>query len=114
MFERFNYRQYCQQFEQQRCSESSGAEKRTSVNGNTTWYKLSSGGWITAAYVKEVSGNTTTNPGNSGNNTIGTNINGAAIVKLKPVNISGHPTNGEWKGPDVLTVPVSPLCLFYK
>ena len=42
--------------------KSSGAEKKgTSVNGNTTWYKLSSGGWITAAYVKEVSGNTTTN-----------------------------------------------------
>ena len=52
-FERFNYCQYCQQFEQQRCSESSGAEKGTSVNGNTTWYKLSSGGWITAAYVKK-------------------------------------------------------------
>ena len=24
----------------------------SSVNGNKTWYKLSTGGWITAAYVK--------------------------------------------------------------
>lgn len=75
-------------------------KKGTSVNGNTTWYKLSSGGWITAAYVKEVSGNTTTNPGNSGNNTIGTNINGAAIVAEARKYI-GTPYQWGGKGPDV-------------
>ena len=38
----------------------------TSVNGTTTWYKLSNGGWITAAYVQAVSsGSTTSNPGNT-------------------------------------------------
>ena len=75
-------------------------KKGTSVNGNTTWYKLSSGGRITAAYVKEVSGNTTTNPGNSGNNTIGTNINGAAIVAEARKYI-GTPYQWGGKGPDV-------------
>lgn len=75
-------------------------KKGTSVNGNTTWYKLSSGGWITTAYVKEVSGNTTTNPGNSGNNTIGTNINGAAIVAEARKYI-GTPYQWGGKGPDV-------------
>lgn len=75
-------------------------KKGTSVNGNTTWYKLSSGGWITAAYVKKVSGNTTTNPGNSGNNTIGTNINGAAIVAEARKYI-GTPYQWGGKGPDV-------------
>lgn len=75
-------------------------KKGTSVNGNTTWYKLSSGGWITAAYAKEVSGNTTTNPGNSGNNTIGTNINGAAIVAEARKYI-GTPYQWGGKGPDV-------------
>ena len=72
----------------------------SSVNGNKTWYKLSTGGWITAAYVKEVSGNTTTNPGNSGNNTIGTNINGAAIVAEARKYI-GTPYQWGGKGPDV-------------
>ncbi|MCU6167876.1 SH3 domain-containing protein, partial [Enterobacter roggenkampii] len=33
----------------------------TSVNGTTTWYKLSTGGWITAAYVKDVSSSSTGN-----------------------------------------------------
>jgi cell wall-associated NlpC family hydrolase len=75
----------------------------TSVNGNTTWYKLSTGGWITAAYVKEVSSNATT-PGNSGSNNgntnVSTNIDGAAIVAEARKYI-GTPYQWGGKGPDV-------------
>ncbi|WP_313539661.1 C40 family peptidase [Enterococcus sp.] len=71
----------------------------TTVSGTATWYKLSSGGWVTAAYVKEVS--SSSNTGNSSSNTnVSTSVNGAAIVAEARKYI-GTPYQWGGKGPDV-------------
>lgn len=43
----------------------------TSVNGNTTWYRIQGRGWVSAAHVTEISSNT----GGNGNNNNGNNNN---------------------------------------
>ena len=78
----------------------------TTVGGTATWYKLSTGGWVTAAYVREVSsstntGNSSSNSGsNSSNTNVSTSVNGAAIVAEARKYI-GTPYQWGGKGPDV-------------
>lgn len=51
----------------------------TSVNGNTTWYRIQGRGWVSAAHVTEISSNTggNDNNNNNGNNNNNNNNNNA-------------------------------------
>ena len=49
----------------------------SSVNGNKTWYKLSTGGWITAAYVKDASNTSSPSTGGSSSNNSNSSNNSA-------------------------------------
>ncbi|OTN75619.1 hypothetical protein A5886_000694 [Enterococcus sp. 8G7_MSG3316] len=71
----------------------------TTVSGTATWYKLSTGGWVTAAYVKEVSSSSNSGS-NSYNTNVSTSVNGAAIVAEARKYI-GTPYQWGGKGPDV-------------
>lgn len=52
--------------------EAVAQKSGTSVNGNTTWYRIQGRGWVSAAHVTEISSNT---GGNDNNNNNGNNDN---------------------------------------
>ncbi len=53
----------------------------TSVNGNTTWYKISGKGWVSGAYLTKVSTNSSNNNSGSGNTGSDNSNSGTTINK---------------------------------
>ncbi|MFS1019634.1 SH3 domain-containing protein [Enterococcus casseliflavus] len=53
----------------------------TSVNGNTTWYKISGKGWVSGAYLTKVSTDSSNNNSGSGNTGSDNSNSGATINK---------------------------------
>ncbi|MFS0921995.1 glucosaminidase domain-containing protein [Enterococcus casseliflavus] len=60
--------------------EAVAQKSGTSVNGNTTWYRIQGRGWVSAAHVTEISSNTggNDNNNNNGNNNDNNNSNNSA------------------------------------
>ncbi|WP_291292442.1 glucosaminidase domain-containing protein [Enterococcus sp.] len=55
----------------------------TSVNGNSTWYRVEGKGWVSGAYVKEVGSNNNSNNSNNSEQTINKQFKTTAVLNIR-------------------------------